>query len=700
MSLITITTPSGFKLYPKPALLRPRREVRKPIRKVSPADIKYSLDERTSLILDEVTQEANQLADSETRDLWLDAVRAFRDTGNIDELINLTKWRRAVVPLDEFLYSEAYLGLEKSELYPAVIDLMHELDKDIYTEAVLKGALGYGKTTSANIMMARGLYKVSCMRHPQSTFGLQSQSAIAFTIQSIRLSTAKKAVFEEFGQYVRKSPYFKEIYPYNRMIVSSMNFEEQRVTIIPVSSATTGAISMNVIGGTLDELNFMQRVLKSKSQNAEIDGSYSQARALYNTLARRRKSRFAKKGKLPGLLFLISSSRFPDDFTEQKAAEAQMCGGTDPTIFVVSKSVWEAKGRENFMPESFKIMVGNNMLRSRILEGDDLPIEGTSVIEVPMDFKVEFEKDLEGALRDFAGITVLSAHPFLTKRSAIFKCVQQGAEHGMENPFEYEQYDFSLGIPHPDPKKLRTDIPMFRHAHIDLGLKRDAAGICIGHLAGQKLIERFDPVANTKVTEMKPIIATDIIIRVVPPPNGEIEFALIREFLLLLRDRYNLPIEYVTFDGFQSVDSKQILRTKGFKCDHLSVEKIENYRSFRDALYDGCMYLLPHQFLANELAGLEYVRGNNSTQQDKVDHRVNGTKDVADAVCGVTAFLLKRRIGWSPSFNKFAGINENVQEPAQQEAQLQEGTAQAVRGMTLRKSVFRRPTNRKAVVRR
>lgn len=696
MPRVIVTSPSGFRYLPKP-VLKPaiKRSIRlpsaqAPARKVSPEDVGVSDDEKTQLIIDQITDEAYQLNDDETRDYWLDAVNTFKDTGNIEALVNLTTYRRKIVPLDEFMFGKSYLGLKTDEIYPGLIPILQELDTDKYVECVFKGALGWGKSTGANIMLGRGIYKTSCMRHPQSTFGIRSGSGIVFTIQSIRIQTAKKAVFDEFGTFIKNSPYFKHIYPFDPLVTSQMLFREQNVTVLPVSSSNTGAISMNVLGGVLDEMNFMQKVLKSKSQHAGEDGSYSQAKATYNALARRRRSRFAKKGKLPGLLFLISSSRFPDDFTEQKAAEAEMCGGTDPEIFVASHAVWEIKGRDNYVDEEFRVMVGNNTLRSKILADGEQPYGDCPVISVPMDFKHEFDKDLDGALRDFAGVTTLSTRPFITRRSAIHECISAGENQRFQNPFLYESYNFSDGIPKPDPARLRTDIRMFRVAHMDLGLTRDACGIAIGHIAGQRLIERTDPVTNNKITALMPVIAYDCILRVTPPPNSEIEFAKIREFLIMMRDEFNLPIEFVTLDGFQSVDSRQILRSRGFKTDYLSVEKIDAYRTLRDALYDNRLLLFRHQFLADELAGLEYVRANNG--DDRVDHRTNGTKDVADAVCGVSNFLFNRRVAWSQSFAAYQAAVNGTDKPdgatMRPQTHRKEGTQRA--GETVRKEAVRR----------
>jgi hypothetical protein len=594
-----------------------------------------------------LVSELDNIEDTGTKDMLESALQTFASDGDIEKFMSSDAfvYRRKPVSIEEFMYDPFYLGLSRTDVFPAVHDACIELDSGKYVEAVLKGAIGVGKSTIANIMLARAIYKISCMRNPQQTFGVQAKSSLVFTIQSVRFNTAKKAVFEEFGRYINNSPYFTKIYPYDKKINSQMIFPQHNLSILPVSSSSTGAISMNVLGGILDEMNFMSKIENSKSAEAGEDGTFDQARRLYETLSRRRRSRFIKKGKLPGVLFLISSSRFPDDFTEKKAKEAMGWGGTDPSIFVYSIANWEAKRRDTFSAEEFRVLVGNTVIRSKILAKDEIVPEGLQVINVPMDFYTEFEKDIDGSIRDFAGITTLATKPFILKRNAIYDCMQAAENFGYLNSFRMEEADLSIGIPSPVSEYLRLDVNQPRVCHVDLGLRRDACGIAVGHVAGVKSIKRFsvDKDGIDAPYEILPIIAIDFVLRVIPPPNGEIDFSSVRHLITQMRDTHKLPIRWLTMDGFQSADSKQIMAKKGFATDYLSVEKIEPYRTLKDAIYDTRLLLPKHQFVAKELAELEHVVKNN---KEKVDHRPNGSKDCADAVCGVISFLSTRSATW------------------------------------------------------
>jgi hypothetical protein len=74
------------------------------------------------------------------------------------------------------------------------------------------------------------------------------------------------------------------------------------IKVKPGGGQDIAAIGQNVIGGIIDEVNFMAVVEDSKLMR---DGSvYDQAAENYNSIARRRESRFMQQGMLPGLLCL------------------------------------------------------------------------------------------------------------------------------------------------------------------------------------------------------------------------------------------------------------------------------------------------------------------------------------------------------------------------------------------------------------
>jgi hypothetical protein len=134
------------------------------------------------------------------------------------------------------------------------------------------------------------------------------------------------------------------------------------------------------------------------------------------------------------------------------------------------------------------------------------------------------------------------------------------------------------------------------------------------------------------------MIHLDLLLEIKPPPNGEINFAKIRELIYVMA-KGGVPIRWVTYDSFQSRDSLQILRGKGFTSGLLSMDATPiPYDVLKTALYDTRVRFPKHDKLILELNTLEVDQ-----KTGKVDHPVTSSKDIADAVAGVVYGLSTRR---------------------------------------------------------
>jgi len=125
----------------------------------------------------------------------------------------------------------------------------------------------------------------------------------------------------------------------------------------------------NIISAIIDEINFME--VTEKSRKSIDGGTYNQALALYNSISRRRKSRFMSKGRLPGMVCIVSSKRYPGQFTDGKEAEAEQQVQETGTsnIYVCDKTIWQVKPWE-FSGNSFKLFVGDESRKPRILKNE------------------------------------------------------------------------------------------------------------------------------------------------------------------------------------------------------------------------------------------------------------------------------------------------------------------------------------------
>ena len=527
----------------------------------------------------------------------------------------------------EFLLSKRYLGLE-DELYPKVGEEFEKINSGDYVEVVLTGAIGTAKTTLAIWTTAYQVYLLACLRNPQRTFGLDRSSEILFVFQSLNATLAKQLNYDRFRSLIQTSPFFTEYFPFDTKINTECIFPN-RIIVRPVSGQESAAIGQNVFGGMMDEVNFME-VTETSAKSVD-GGEYNQAIALYNSLSRRRKSRFMKKGKLPGVFCLVSSKRYPGQFTDIKAIEAE----SDPTIYIYDKTTWDVLPVENFSGKWFDIFIGDLTRKPRILEkGDPLDRKKNKklIMRVPIEYHEEFKTDMLNALRDIAGVSTLAQHPFIMDNDAVaegFGTVQSCLTRDVVDFSEVK-----IGV--MENKFLYPEEP--RWVHIDLSMTGDATGVACG------FVDKFTKVkAGDDVYETLPNVVFDFMLRVIPPKGSEINYQKIRDLIYALKFEHGLNIQWISCDSFQSTDMMQLLRRKGFSTGMVSIDRdIEPYSFLKTAFYQRRVDAPLHPFVMKEINSLEIDQ-----KKGKVDHRADGSKDVSDAMAGVIFGLSLRREVWA-----------------------------------------------------
>jgi hypothetical protein len=549
-----------------------------------------------------------------------------------EALPTMVQYKRKPVDIRTFVCDPYYLDMDE-EIYPAVMDELEIMNSGLYQEVVLTGGIGSAKTTCALISTCYQLYLLSCLKNPHLMYGLQRSSEILFVFQSINKKVSTSS-YNRFKSMVEESKYFAEHFPFNRDLSSKLVFPN-RIEVVPISGAETAAIGQNVMGGMIDELNYMQVTQKSK-QSAD-GGTYDQAVALYNSIARRRKSRFMSHGKMPGLLCLVSSKRYPGQFTDLKEEESQRelkkTGMT--TIYVYDKRVWDVKPEGSFTGERFWVFIGDESRKPRI-EDDPSRVRDVDrhlLMQIPVEFLEDFRKDIINALREIAGVSTLARHPYMVNTDAVASAFGR-----VSSVFSREDCDFVQTKVAILPKRFVNPHEP-RWAHIDLAINGDHCGLAIGHVSGFKSMMELGIGRNAE--EMMPMIHIDGVLDIHAPRNGEILFWKVRDVLTKLRG-LGLNIRWVSFDSYQSRDSMQLLRQQGFIVGEISVDVTNKpYDYAKSAFYTGRIVLPAHPRCQKEFVSLE-----RDTQTGKIDHPPNGSKDCSDGVAGVVYGLTTRREIW------------------------------------------------------
>ena len=546
------------------------------------------------------------------------------------------------VSIREFITSPNYLN-QADSIYPKILEELEALNNppvaglthgqrigSQYTEAVFTGGIGVGKSHAALLTLAYHLYILSCLDNPQTLFDLDPSSEILFIFQTVNATLAKQLDYARFKAMIERSPYFQNRFTYNREIDSELRFPN-RIIVRPVTGLESGTIGQNIYAAILDEVNFLEITEHSKKN---MDGEeYDQAVQLYNSIASRRKSRFMKQGRTLGMLCLVSSKRYPNQFTDRKVAQAkkelQTTGKT--SIYVYDKRRWDIKP-DDYCGETFKVFVGDITRKPRILLDEGTPdATDEMIVDIPIEYRAEFENDIMRALREVAGLSTLAVHPFMPNTEAVSACFGHHPSILSEESTGFTQKLIALPnhIHNPDER---------RFVHVDLALTTDSAGVVCGYVNGFKKVKRGD-----ETTETLPIITIDFALEVRPPQGGEIQISRIRELIYAMRDKLGINVHWVTFDQYQSADSIQVLRRKGFTTGIQSMDKTPiPYEVLKQALYDGRVIAPAHQKLQQELLALEF-----NVKKNKVDHTSQSSKDISDALAGVVFGLSQRRIVWA-----------------------------------------------------
>jgi hypothetical protein len=576
---------------------------------------------------------------------------------------------KRVVDVEEFIESKEYMG-QKGYLRPAIKkEILRLFDNDNYIEAVLTGAIGIGKNYFADLALAYMLYRLSVFHNPQLEFDLAPGSSIVFIMQSLTLTLARKVAFGQFADRLRLSPYFQKHFPYDHQITSELRFPKG-IFVSPIGGSDTGAIGMNVFGGVIDEMNFMAQTADSAYARPDEE-IFDQAERLYSSLIRRMESRFMQKGKLPGILILISSVNYPGDFTDRKVVESK----TNPHIFVMKMAAWEALPADRFDGEKFLVEVGSDLKQSRLLNSMEEALDEADVIEVPVEYRTVFERDIDMALREVGGITTCSSHPFIPYRSQIQAAQVQFSERsGGIQLFKYESCVISHVVDAlaPDWEQLVNmdylenvifDPTQAFAGHIDVGVTQDAAGVAIGRIIGDKMLpstqffdektKQFKEVRDLRV----PFYQLDGLLQVKPPPGGEVDLELLRDLMLFLRGR--IYLKWMTMDSYQSTMLIQAFRKMRIRSGVLSVDtSIAPYAELKQSIKDERILFAPHEVAARELREVEKDR-----KKDKIDHPEKGSKDVSDAMAGVVYMLQHKEAKYGRAVQRPTRISD-LNDPA------------------------------------
>jgi hypothetical protein len=530
--------------------------------------------------------------------------------------------------MEEFL-GEDYLNIAKGIRPGVKAELIELFGEDVNGERIAKyrwamftGAIGIGKTTMASIILPYMVHWVLCLKNPQEFYGLLPGSRIAFMQMSTSSDQAKETVFGDIKARIEYSPWFQRNYTFDQTFKNQLRFPKD-IWVLPGNSAETTFEGYNILGGILDEAD-SHKITKDKDY----------AEQGWNTINSRIDSRFEDKG----FLLTVGQMKKASGFAKKKYDELRR---DKVDAHTVRMTIWESRGWSHYLTDTGEHdSFWYDIKRKEIVPSGAASLIASSsenLMEIPNVYRKNFENKPEQALRDLAGIPPAAGDPFISLSYKIEEAVDRWQT----------RYD-SIGSPvSTDPVRpqfadwFRAKDSLKRAIHVDIAYASagDALGLAMGHVA--EVVE-FEG-------EMKPYIVFDFLLRMKAAPGTEILLQDIRRIIYMLRDDFGFKISKISMDGFQSTETKQQLRKRKFRTEYVSVDRSKlPYEDLRDAIYEDRIEFPPYvtylskgsdqqvQIAVKELSELE-------EDDRKIDHPETGSKDVADAMAGVTYTLMGDR---------------------------------------------------------
>ena len=561
----------------------------------------------------------------DNKELILKILSEYKNTGVSETLKELWEvdYNEIPVSIDEFIENDHYLGKSTrngKSIYPYWRKKYREIFNPSlgYEEIIFTGAIGVGKTKTSDVCLAYLLYKLMCLKNPQQYFKMNEGEELSIFFLNINLTLAEGVGFNTLHQMLIASPWFMERGTVTGRVKERYN-PPNNITI-KFGSKSDHALGQQVYCALLDEADFTRGAIKGSSA-LDIKNEIMRT---YNAIKERMNSRFIKNGVQYGRLFLVSSKKSDQDFIEAyiKKMKAE---GQDKHMLIIDEPQWVIKPEGTFSKEKFPVAVGNKSLKSMILpdslskeEEEFYKKQGYQILWVPCSLKQSFILDVNTALMNLAGISVIGTTTFFNY-DMFSKCYIKNYKNpfvndiltiGMKDDLKISDF-FELD---KVPEAVKY-MPQF--IHIDGSLTGDKTGISDVGISGLKETQQFNGANEFISSEItyKHIFSVDI----EAPKGTEICFEKTRQFIYYLKE-CGFNIVGISLDGFQSADMKQMLITQGYDATILSMDRSpEGYLTLRSAMNDERIGLIQIELLEKELIELQ-----RDVTTGKLDHPSDG----------------------------------------------------------------------------
>lgn len=372
---------------------------------------------------------------------------------------------------------------------------------------MLTGAIGTGKSQLLVVLALYHAYRMSCFTSPQAFLGFPITSKLVSVFISMNQQKAIEKLFDPFKAAVDNTPYFQRECPRDKNLESKVRFPSKNFEFRPGVTSEAAIHSEDVNGVFCTETNFLPVIAESrKKRGGEI---LDVAADIVTQAYRRMESRFMRDGRLQLCKVILDSSRqYPDDFTAQR--EKLILSGDSPYPGVVfSWSQWEAKrgavdasGKPFYSGAEFPVEVGTGARASRILDPDEVEHAVGKVVWCAEEHRGAFVHDIDGSIRDLAGLAVDGLRPLIPQREMLIECTRLEEDgfqpHQCRHPFSAAETTLRDSVAfiqevllNPVARQPWVNPDKVRAVHADVGISGDAFGLAMGHVDSVVTVNRL-----------------------------------------------------------------------------------------------------------------------------------------------------------------------------------------------------------------
>ena len=227
------------------------------------------------------------------------------DSRYLNELIG-DVWDEIPVDIDTFIDNEKYMRNycypdgKSCLLYPYWRKELKKIFKEPYkySEVVVTGGIGLGKSEFAKMGLCYLTYRLMCLKNPQLFYSKPQSKPIVVLFFNNNLSLAESVLLQPFIDMLLTSPWFMSRGKMLGRTHIQYKPDNKNIEFLP-GSRDSHALGMDVFCGMIDEINF--------AAGQDVSLEKSKIMNTYNAINTRITNRFRVEGNVHGKLFIVSS---------------------------------------------------------------------------------------------------------------------------------------------------------------------------------------------------------------------------------------------------------------------------------------------------------------------------------------------------------------------------------------------------------